>query len=134
MNKQASTILCVDDEANQLVLRKALLERAGHNVLTANSRRAALIVFRSNPVELVVVDYWMAGGSGLQLAHELKQLNEALPIIILSAYSELPGESVGIADAWITKGTAAQVLLDKISELLTRTLPIEPESGSARRQ
>jgi CheY-like chemotaxis protein len=134
MNKQAPTILCVDDEANQLVLRKALLERAGHNVLTANSRRAALNVFRSNPVELVVVDYWMAGGSGLQLAHELKQLNEALPVIILSAYSELPGESVGIADAWITKGTAAQVLLDKISELLTRTLPIEPDSGSERRQ
>jgi CheY-like chemotaxis protein len=124
------TILCVDDEANQLVLRKALLEGAGYHVLTAESHRAALSVFRLNAVELVVADYWMSGGSGLQLASELKLLNGDLPVVILSAYSELPGESVGLADAWITKGTASQVLLDKISELLSRSLPVGIKPGS----
>ena len=121
MNNVA-TILCVDDEANQLVLRKRLLENAGYHVLTADSFRSALATFETNVIDLAVVDYWMRGGNGVQLASELKRHQEDLPIIILSAYSELPGETIGIADAWITKGGASQTLLAKIAELLTRAV------------
>ena len=119
---QAATILCVDDEANQLVLRKLLLENAGYRVLTADSFRSALRTFESNAIDLAVVDYWMRGGNGVQLAGELKRHREGLPIVILSAYSELPGETIGIADAWITKGGASQTLLSKIAELLARAV------------
>jgi DNA-binding response OmpR family regulator len=117
-----ATILCVDDEANQLVLRKLLLENAGYRVLTADSFRSALATFESNSIDLAVVDYWMRGGNGVQLASELKRQKEDLPIVILSAYSELPGETIGIADAWITKGGASQTLLAKIEELLARAV------------
>jgi hypothetical protein len=34
----------------------------------------------------------------------------------------LPGETIGIADAWITKGGASQTLLAKIEELLARAV------------
>jgi len=117
-----ATILCVDDEANQLVLRKLLLENAGYRVLTADSFRSALSTFESHAIDLAVVDYWMTGGNGVQLASELKRHKEGLPIVILSAYSELPGETIGIADAWITKGGASQTLLAKIEELLARAV------------
>jgi DNA-binding response OmpR family regulator len=117
-----ATILCVDDEANQLVLRKLLLENAGYRVLTADSFRSALAAFQSQAIDLAVVDYWMTGGNGVQLASELKRHKESLPIVILSAYSELPGETIGIADAWITKGGASQTLLAKIEELLARAV------------
>jgi DNA-binding response OmpR family regulator len=130
VKKNGSTILCVDDEPNQLVLRKVLLEKAGYHVLTAHSYHSAMRVFRSNTIHLAVLDYWMSGGSGLQLASELKLLNETLPVVILSAYSELPGESIGIADAWITKGTASPALLAKIAELLTRDLSCTPSAKS----
>jgi two-component system, NtrC family, response regulator GlrR len=122
VNRTVATILCVDDEANQLVLRKLLLENAGYRVLTADSFRAALAIFLSHTVDLAVVDYWMTGGNGVQLAGELKRRQEGLPIVILSAYSELPGETIGIADAWITKGGASQTLLAKIEELLARAV------------
>ena len=122
-NQPPATILCVDDEANQLALRKVLLERAGYRVLTADSYRSALDVFQSNSIDLAVLDYWMAGGNGVQLASELKQQKEKLPIVILSAYSELPGETIGLADAWITKGAASELLLAKISELLAHASP-----------
>ena len=123
MNRQPATILCVDDEANQLALRKLILEKAGYRVLTADCYRSALDVFQSNSIDLAVLDYWMAGGNGVQLASELKQYKEKLPIVIFSAYSELPGETIGLADAWITKGAASEILLAKIRELLAHTLP-----------
>ena len=122
VNRTVATILCVDDEANQLVLRKLLLENAGYRVLTADSFRSALATFLSHTIDLAVVDYWMTGGNGVQLASELKGRQEDLPIVILSAYSELPGETIGIADAWITKGAASQTLLAKIEELLARAV------------
>jgi len=122
VNRSVATILCVDDEANQLVLRKLLLESAGYRVLTADSFRSALATFLSHTIDLAVVDYWMTGGNGVQLASELKRHQESLPIVILSAYSELPGETIGIADAWMTKGGASQILLAKIEELLARAV------------
>jgi len=132
VNGTAATILCVDDEENQLVLRKLLLENAGYRVLTADSFRSAVEIFTSNAIDLAVVDYWMTGGNGVQLASELKHYRESLPIVILSAYSELPGETIGIADAWITKGGASQALLAKIEELLARAVvrsPHDPRWG-----
>ena len=122
MKKTGATILCVDDERNQLALRKLLLEKSGYIVLTADSYRSALETFKSKSIDLAVVDYWMADANGVRLATELKQQNPNLPIVILSAYSELPGETIGIADAWITKGTASPTLLSKIAELLARAV------------
>src|SRR5690349_11347467 len=90
--KRPFTILCVDDEENQLILRRLLLQQAGYNVVLADSSRTGLAAFQSNPVDLAVVDYWMTGGNGLQLASELKKCKSELPVLILSAYSELPGE------------------------------------------
>jgi DNA-binding response OmpR family regulator len=114
------TILCVDDEENQLLLRKLLLQRAGYNVVLAGSCRAGLAAFQSHPIDLAVVDYWMSGGNGLQLASELKRCRQNLPVMILSAYSELPGEAIGIADAWVTKGLPVESLLSQIANLLSR--------------
>ncbi len=64
---------------------------------------------------MVVVDYWMAGMNGLAVAREIKKLNSAMPIIMLSGLAELPGEATGIADRWIIKGRSTQNLLDAIA-------------------
>jgi CheY-like chemotaxis protein len=114
-----ATILCVDDEENQLVLRKLVLERAGYRVLTAKSPARAIELFQSDAIDLVIVDYYMPGMSGLSLARELLRQRK-LPVVILSAYAELPGESIGAADAWITKGTASERLLSTLAALLAQ--------------
>ena len=119
MEKTVATILCIDDEANQLVLRKLMLERAGYRVLTAESPAQAIALFGSDTVDLVIVDYYMPGMNGLTLAREILR-QKKLPVVVLSAYAELPGESIGTADMWIMKGTASEELLRKIRELLSR--------------
>ena len=120
MEKTLATILCIDDEENQLVLRKLMLERAGYRVLTAESPAEAIALFGSETVDLVIVDYYMPGMNGLALAREILR-QKKLPIVVLSAYAELPGESIGTADTWIMKGTGSEELLRRIAELLSRS-------------
>jgi DNA-binding response OmpR family regulator len=120
MEKTLATILCIDDEENQLVLRKLMLERAGYRVLTAESPAQAIALFGSDTVDLVIVDYYMPGMNGLALAREILR-QKKLPIVVLSAYAELPGESIGTADMWIMKGTGSEELLRRIAELLSRS-------------
>ena len=123
MEKTRATILCVDDEENQLALRKLMLERVGYRVLTAESPAKAIELFQSDAVDLVILDYYMPGMNGLSLAREILQ-QKRLPVVVLSAYAELPGESIGTADTWIMKGTASEELLRRISELLARSSSI----------
>ena len=120
MENTLATILCIDDEENQLVLRKLMLERAGYRVLTAESPAEAIALFGSDTVDLVIVDYYMPGMNGLALAREILR-RKKLPIVVLSAYAELPGESIGTADTWIMKGTGSEELLRRIAELLSRS-------------
>lgn len=124
MEKTVATILCVDDEENQLALRKLMLERAGYRVLTAESPAEAIALFGSDTVDLVIVDYYMPGMNGLALAREILR-QKKLPIVVLSAYAELPGESIGTADTWIMKGAASEELLKRIAELLSRSAALD---------
>lgn len=119
MEKEAATVLCIDDEQTALQLRQTVLESAGYKVLTAKSGALGIQAFKAGPVSAVVLDYWMADMNGMQVARELRKLNPAVPIIILSAYGELLDESLGIADIWIRKGEEdPQYLLARLDELL----------------
>jgi CheY-like chemotaxis protein len=62
--------------------------------------------------------------NGLQVAREIRKINPAIPIIILSAYGELLDESLGIADLWIRKGEEdPQYLLNRLEQLLNSQPP-----------
>jgi DNA-binding response OmpR family regulator len=119
METKTATILCIDDEQTALQLRQSVLESAGYKVLIAKSGAQGINVFKSGPVSAVILDYWMADMNGMQVAREIRKLNSAVPIIILSAYGELLDESLGIADIWIRKGEEdPQYLLARLEELL----------------
>jgi len=97
------TVLCVEDEDLQLKMRKSLFESEGFNVLTAQTGLQALELFQSNAVDAVVLDYWMAGMNGMAVATELKRLRPTVPIVVLSGWTSLPGETIGLVDAWFQK-------------------------------
>jgi DNA-binding response OmpR family regulator len=97
------TILCVEDEEQQLRLRKILFEDAGFQVLVAQTGNQALELFRLQDVDGVVLDYWMAGMNGLAVAREMKRVRPGTPIIVVSGFASLPGETIGLVDAWFQK-------------------------------
>jgi signal transduction histidine kinase len=116
-----ATILCIDDEATGLLPRKLLLESAGHRVLEARSGPEGIRLFKSEKVDVVILDYWMSGMKGTTVASELKRINPTVPIIVLSGMSDLPGEAAGVVDQWLIKGSLrAEQLLESISTLLER--------------
>jgi DNA-binding response OmpR family regulator len=131
MENTRATILCIDDEENQLALRKLMLERAGYRVLTAESPEQAIALFGSDTVDLVIVDYYMPGMNGLALAREILR-QKKLPVVVLSAYAELPGESIGTADTWIMKGAGSEELLRRVAELLSRSSALGDRGRQSR--
>lgn len=114
-----STILCVDDEPNALMLRKLVLEKAGYSVVTAPSSSEALRVLSTKAVDLILSDQLMPGGTGTDLARQVKALHPNLPFIIISGVNELPPDST-YADLFLSKVEGPVAMCDKISGVLER--------------
>ena len=119
MENTSRLILCVDDETVGLRVRKILLERAGYQVLTAADGFSGLELFATQPVNAVVLDYSMPGMHGGEVAKKMRQTKPEIPILLLSAYVELPSEVTSLVDVYMTKGEGAPALLEKLDNLLS---------------
>lgn len=97
-------ILCVDDEPTMLSLETRLLEPPGFVVFTAACGQDAIQIFQDERIDIVLMDYWMTGMNGIDTAEHMKRLHPEVPIVFFSAYSELPSESLGLAETWLRKG------------------------------
>jgi CheY-like chemotaxis protein len=127
MENPSHLVLCVDDELVGLRIRQILLERAGYQVLIAADGASGLKLFAAHPVDAVVLDYAMPGMHGGQVAQKMRQTKPKVPILLLSAYIDLPNEVTSLADIYMTKGEGAPALLDKLDNLLS-TRRISPAS------
>lgn len=112
------TVLCVDDEKIGLRVRKIMLESHGFKVLTADSGMQGLALFEDHEVDVVVLDYYMPGLNGGQVAAEMRRRRPEVPIIFLSAYFSLPPADLELANAFLTKGDPPDVLIEKIEQLV----------------
>ncbi len=118
MASAAPLVLCVDDETIGLDVRKTLLERSGFCVLTALNGSAGLKLFDAEPVQAVVLDYSMPGMNGAEVARAMRASKPEVPILLLSAYVDLPPDVIGLVDVYMTKGEGALVLLDKLRRMI----------------
>ncbi len=111
-------LLCVDDRAASLEVRRLILEREGYEVLTANDGSAGLDLFAARSVDLVVLDYHMPEPNGAVVAQKMRALKPEVPLIMLSAYFEAPADAARFIDAYVTKGQNPRVLLEQINRLI----------------
>ena len=116
-NSQQPTVLCVDDEAAALQLRRLVLEKAGFNVYTAATASDAMQIVRTHPLDLVLTDYYLDGVTGGELARAVKDSHPQLKVAIYSGAVELPADARH-ADVVITKAEGASALIDEIHGLL----------------
>ena len=118
-------VLVVDNEESQILILKAMLERAGYRVKTANSGPAALDIARSLdvPLELLVTDVVMPGMSGRALAGEVRKTQTDLRVLYVTGYSdELFGEDsvLDTLEAFLEKPVTPESLLEAVRMLLRR--------------
>jgi DNA-binding response OmpR family regulator len=111
------TILCVDDEPTALRIRGLLLEHAGYKVFPAPDATAALKIFKSQIIDLVISDYLLPDLTGTELTLEMKLARPFVPVMLLSGITELPG-GVEHADVFMSKLGGPVELLEKVADLL----------------
>ena len=116
-------IMVVDDDKNTRMLLKAVLEAENYSVLTAENGEDALALMDSNHVDLVVLDIMMPKMDGYQFTKTLRETNNNLPILMVSA-KQLPSDKkhgfmVG-TDDYMTKPIDEEEMLWRIRALLRR--------------
>ena len=116
-------ILVVDDDKNTRMLFKAVLEAVNYSVLTAQDGVEALAIMDDHHVDLVVLDVMMPNMDGYAFTRTLRESNDNLPILMVSA-KQLPedkkqGFLVG-TDDYMTKPIDEEEMLLRIKALLRR--------------
>lgn len=79
-----STVLLVDDETELLAASKFIMEMKGYRVLCADGVDQAMALLEQSEVDLVISDYRMPSGNGLQLYCEMKRRLASVPRFILT--------------------------------------------------
>ncbi|MGV7004389.1 sigma-54-dependent transcriptional regulator [Desulfovibrio sp. QI0442] len=85
----AMQLLVVDDDHNHREMLRALLEEWGYAPTGASSGEEALELCRERPFDLILMDVRMGGMSGIEATRAVKAYNPAIPILIMTAYSDV---------------------------------------------
>lgn len=87
--KKMLTILVADDDATHREVLRTLLEEWGYAVREAVDGEHAVALCREQPFDLVLMDVRMPKKSGLEALKEIKVHNPAVPVLIMTAFSEV---------------------------------------------
>ncbi|WP_410705928.1 response regulator, partial [Citrobacter freundii] len=129
MTRGKINILVVDDDISHCTILQALLRGWGYEVALAYSGRAALEQVRERVFDLVLCDVRMAEMDGIATLKEIKALNPAIPVLIMTAFS-----SVETAVEALKTGALDYLIkpldFDRLQETLEKALAHTREMGA----
>lgn len=115
------TLLIIDDEEAQRTVLAGFLRKRGFDIVLAESAESGIAVFEAQSIDLVLTDYRMPGGTGLDVLHAIKKINPNVPLILITAYGSIEGAVEAMRDGafdYISK----PVKLDMLSEIVDSAL------------
>ncbi len=115
-----SRLILVDDDLEQLWLRKLLLEHSGHEVRAVTTADAARAAVLEDVPDIIVLDLHLGrDGDGLGLIRELRGANPGMRIAVFSGWTaDLIGrEEAKMVDAIVTKPARTERLLKALAKL-----------------
>jgi len=117
-------ILIVDDSPTEIHVLKTMLEKNGHEVLTAASGEEGVQTAKEEHPDLVLMDVVMPGLNGFQATRQLTKGAETadIPVIICTTKDQETDRVWGMrqgAKDYITKPVTEAGLLEKISAALS---------------
>ena len=108
-------LLWVDDEIEQLKAQILFLEKKDYEVVTVSNGTDAIDLCRERSFDLVLLDEQMPGLSGLETLQRIKELQPALPVVMVTKSEEenIMEQAIGqkIADYLIKPVNPNQILL-----------------------
>jgi two-component system phosphate regulon response regulator PhoB len=128
----AKRVLLVEDEAPIREMLKFVLEQSGYETLEAEDFDIALEKVVEPYPDLILLDWMLPGGSGVQLAKRLKQheFTRNIPIIMVTARGEEEDKVRGLdsgADDYVTKPFSPKELVARIKAVIRRVTPTSSE-------
>jgi two-component system, cell cycle sensor histidine kinase and response regulator CckA len=134
----AQTILLVDDHRSVRTAVKAVLERAGHDVLVAPSgeRAVKLAEDHPGPIDVLLADVVMPGMDGFEVARSVRTLRPSTRVLFMSGHlGAAYADRVALSEAaFLPKPFAAADLrqaLDGVSAVQEPRPPPDLAAGSA---
>lgn len=122
-------ILIVDDSEALTAYYSAVLEQAGMVVKVVNNPLLAMAALLEFTPDLILVDIYMPGCNGMELARIIRQMDAfvSIPIVFLSAESNFDKQLLAMglgADDFLTKPIQPEHLVSSISSRVKRSLKL----------
>ena len=130
-------LLVEDDEALRFIV-KDNLEQRNYEVEVAENGEIALNLFRQNNFDLIILDVMLPKIDGFRVAETIRENNDQVPIIFLTARSmtedKIKGLTIG-GDDYIPKPFSMEELLLKIKIFLKRSqsIPVDQPDESSKK-
>jgi DNA-binding response OmpR family regulator len=124
---QGEKILLVEDDQTLNFIIKDNLEQNGYVVTAAEDGESAIKIFKSEKFSLCLLDVMLPKKDGFTLAKEIREIDDHVPIIFLTARSMTEDRITGLTiggDDYMTKPFSMEELLLKIRIFLKRSLNI----------
>jgi DNA-binding response OmpR family regulator len=129
-------ILIIDGDSDAADANRLILENAGYEVDVASSGKAALDAMRKEKPDMVILDAMLPDINGFSLCRDLKDdaNYSSIPVVFLTGLGSSEESYVANmakehkADGFFTKPADVRNLLNKISELISRTAPPKSEA------
>ena len=115
-------ILIVDDSPSQLVGLKRIVEKMGHQVITAEDGSAGVEVAKREVPDLILMDVVMPGLNGFQATRAItrEEKTKHIPVIICTTKDQETDKIWGLrqgAKDYVTKPIGESDLIEKIKAL-----------------
>ena len=128
--KSNKKILLVEDDPNFGKILKDYLTINNYEISLAVNGIEGFEKFNKSEFDLCILDIMMPFKDGLTLAKEIREVNESIPLIFLTAKNlkddVLKGYKIG-ADDYLTKPFDSEILLAKIKSILNRKPSVNTE-------
>ena len=127
-------VLLVEDEPFVREATRAILERAGYEVLLAEHAVEAMKVYEEceRQIDLVMTDMVLPGRTGQQLGQDLRERSREVRVLVTSGYgnAEYATEDPDSQTYFLAKPYSRRGLVEKIEKVLGAT-PLQRAAGQA---
>src|SRR5690554_6663046 len=83
------TLLIIDDDVDICMLLKRFFERKGYHVRIAFKGYEGIEIVKKEAIDLVLTDFRLPDKDGFEIIEEIKAINDKLPIIVITGYSDV---------------------------------------------
>src|SRR6201996_7153861 len=128
MNGQALRIWLVDDDASIRWVLERALRNGGMTPRAFEAAEPALDALRRESPDVLITDIRMPGQSGLELLKKIRDARPALPVIVMTAHSDL-GSAVSAYEGGAFEYLPKPFDIDQAVALVKRAANAHPQAG-----